>query len=424
MVNEVVNNALGLAQYITASLSEVQAVSYLLAVEKLTIDDWAACKTFLPNVNVTNRRSKEKTIEDIVYVLKNEDIETTFLVRDLSILPGLCSNALELITFQAGSMYAVSTFLKNSRSIEAERIQPPAASHFNVAQGQPLQVDNSQQLRTYAATTASSLPITSDNSLSSSSGSLLIKKGSLNKPRNQRKVPPAKTREWVYGTSTSTSSDKSHPLKFVCLGIRSGSDESIDSLTAEIQSWNCVRDLRVEQVRKSYHSSTFRVQYNIADSLSEKWKDPSSWPSRILASEWRGNPRTPLKALKDRTYTKKIYVGSLPESASKELITKNMERIYQEELKDHETHKATVQKIEVFWNEDGLKREKEKKSKDPSYQIMKSVCVVLTSRLGQPLTDITLKLDSYCQEIRRTVRHWRGPTPGQTKQPSINLTWQ
>ena len=98
MVKEVVNNALGLAQYITSSLNETQAVSYLLAVEGLTIDDWANCKHLLPNVNTTKRQTKEKAIEDVVLALKSDDIATEFLVKDLSILPGMCANAIKRVS--------------------------------------------------------------------------------------------------------------------------------------------------------------------------------------------------------------------------------------------------------------------------------------------------------------------------------------
>ena len=47
MVTEVVNNALGLAQYIVGALNAAESISYLLAVEGLTIEDWAACKQYL-----------------------------------------------------------------------------------------------------------------------------------------------------------------------------------------------------------------------------------------------------------------------------------------------------------------------------------------------------------------------------------------
>ena len=228
------------------------------------------------------------------------------------------------------------------------------------------------------------------------------------------------------GNNSSASSNKSHPLKFVCIGIRTGADESVQSLTSEIERWRCVKDLKVEQVRKSYHSSTFRVQYNIPASLHGKWQDPKSWPSRISVSEWRGNPKTPIAPLKDRVYNKKIYIGNLPETSTQEIVQKNMESIYHNEMNGGPSHTATIQKIDVFWNEAGMKREKDKKSQDPSHQILKSACVVLTSYPGQPLTEISLKFDSFREHpaIRRTIRHWRGPTPGQAHQPQTNLRWQ
>ena len=44
-----------------------------------------------------------------------------------------------------------------------------------------------------------------------------------------------------------------------------------------------------------------------------------------------GNPRTPLKPLLERSYTKKIYVGNLREDITTEEVIENVKRIYQEE---------------------------------------------------------------------------------------------
>ena len=440
MVNEVVNTALGLAQYITGALNEVQAVSYLLAVESLTLEHWSTSKLLLPGVSETNRRSKEKTIEDIVHVLKNNvDGIPTYLVGDLSVLPGLSPSAIELVTYSAASMHAVSTLVKNSRSIEAQR----SSSVQEVQPANQLQsalADTHEQASTYHIKHTPAI----NNEQQSTSSDVTANNSSLvpsngNWPQLAQKLPykpkeknqgnrirneSLKRREFVFGSSASNNTNKKHPLRFVCLGVRSGEDETIESLTAEINRWNCTQDLKVEQVRKSYHSSTFRVQYNIAASLYEKWKDPKSWPARIIATEWKGNPKTPLKPLKERLYTKRIYLGGLPETATKQLILNNMKQIYKDEMETTGGRQASVEKIEVFMNEAGTKRERERKALNPSHRIQRSVCVVLTSHPGQPLDDTTLKLDSYHPDIRRTVRYWRGPIPGSRKDPSIDLVWQ
>ena len=46
------------------------------------------------------------------------------------------------------------------------------------------------------------------------------------------------------------------------------------------------------------------------------------------AFRWRGNPRTPLKPLLERSYTKKIYVGNLREDITTEGVIENWKRIY------------------------------------------------------------------------------------------------
>ena len=65
---DVVCNSLGLAQYITSSMNEEQALSYLLAVEQLSLQDWKDGRALLSDAVTTNRQTKEKFIEDIICV--------------------------------------------------------------------------------------------------------------------------------------------------------------------------------------------------------------------------------------------------------------------------------------------------------------------------------------------------------------------
>ena len=181
--------------------------------------------------------------------------------------------------------------------------------------------------------------------------------------------------------------------------------------------------MKVEQVRKSYFSSIFRVQYNIPVGLYKKWEDPSSWPAGVTASESKGNPKVPLNPLKERLYTKRIYIGNLSTSASLEKIQENLEDIYEEEMKPIRNQPAQIQKIEAFWNTAGINQENMKKAQDPSHQIVKSVCILLTSNPGKDLSDVSLKELEYPAEIRRTIHYWRDPVPRERPSPTNNLTW-
>ena len=104
---DVANNALGLAQYICSGRSEEFAVNYLQCIERLTHADWREAKGLLDNADQTNRRTKEATIADIVFTLKNEPITTNYLVRDLSLCPGLSKEALQLVEFSTATLFSV-----------------------------------------------------------------------------------------------------------------------------------------------------------------------------------------------------------------------------------------------------------------------------------------------------------------------------
>ena len=105
-MNEVVNNALAIAQHITQYLEDNQAVSYLQAIEKLSLEDWKSCKVHLESegVNRTNRIWKEGHIRDIVEVFRSGEVKTTFLLRDLSLCPGFDKIAVELASFHASAL--------------------------------------------------------------------------------------------------------------------------------------------------------------------------------------------------------------------------------------------------------------------------------------------------------------------------------
>ena len=113
---EIVNDALAITQHVTQFLEDQDAVSYLLAIEKLSIDDWKSCKVHLEVEGVcpSNRTWKEGHIQDVVDVFRRGEVKTTFLLRDLSLCPGFDKLAFEFAaSFHASTLYSVSHIAKH-----------------------------------------------------------------------------------------------------------------------------------------------------------------------------------------------------------------------------------------------------------------------------------------------------------------------
>lgn len=407
MVKTVVNNALGLAQYIAASLTESQSVSYLLAVEGLTIEHWAECKQYLTNVNTTNRQTKERTIEDVVVCLKNGgDGDNKFLVEDLSLLPGLSKIALELITYSKACMHGVAAVLKNSRLNEQDALaREPPSSTTPTATEEGNRVGNeysqyTHEKRNKAPTDATSPPPS----------------GAWNSDNPAIKKPPSanlgrrKQRAWYQGSNRGINQNLQVPLTSVCLAVKSGCDETEDSLKAELQRWN-YRELTAELVSSGAQFTLFRVKFQLPLTMKDTWKDNNAWPSRMLASAWRGNPSSVLNQPEQRKFRKAIYIGNLSPSITLQKVTENVKRIYANEISTN-----VIEDVETLLNSEGTE-----------YTMNRSVCVILTSHLGKSLHDLPLKLDHYPHSLRRSVRVWRGrppwPDDHQTVKPKLDLVW-
>ena len=394
MVN-IVNNALGLAQYIAASLNETQSVSYLLAVEGLTIDDWAECKQYLADINTTNRKTKERIIEDVVVCLKNGgDEDTKFLVDDLSLLPGLSKTALELITYSQACMHGVTTVLKTSRlNKQREKSSIPVS---------PVIEEGSQA-------NEKSIPTHFGATLAPSSGAWSSLNPEIKKPPPEN-AGRQKQRSWYQGSSQGINQNLQVPLTSICLAVKSGCDETEDSLKTELQRWN-YRDLTVELVTSGAQHTLFRVKFQLPLTMKDTWKANNAWPSRMLASLWRGNPSSVLNQPEQRKFRKAIYIGNLSPSTTLQKVTENVKQIYANEISAN-----TIETVETLLNNKGTE-----------YTMNRSVCVILTSHLGKSLHDLPLKLDHYPHSLRRSVRVWRGRPPWpdnhQSVKPKIDLTW-
>ena len=400
-----VNDALGLTQFITKHLGEDQAVSYLQAIEGLTIQDWKEAKDLLTTVNKTKRHSKEGNIRDIVQVFINEVVETSFLVRNLALCPGFQIKAIETVSYTAATLEAIHSV--SLRMVEQQVSLPQATTNK----------EEQTQRSSKSDAHAPGLPVLTathsnekTNQVTSTFSGWAKEKTLPYKSRSatQNLIKKKNVTIWTHGTGACTDDTQKPQLKFICLGIKSGPDETIQSLTSELKlKWKKCRDLEVEIVSQSQFSTMFRVKFNIAAAHSEQWRDPSFLPTRLSASVWRGNPRIPLKPLSQRIYRKKLYIGGLAAETTGNQITENMKQIYSNEIEG-----KTINNIETLINQGSLN---------------KFACVILTSHPGKPLVDVTLKLNHYPYKMQRMVRWWRGLVPypdnHEMVRPQLDLRW-
>ena len=389
-MTEVVSDCLGLCQHITQTLEENQAVSFLLSIQELDINCWKSAKDHLPGVCTVNRQLKEGHIRDICQFFYSIDdsFDTTFLVRNLGLIPGLSKHSLELAQANYTTCVLNTTFENVARissshsSIETSRatsqpINSNIASPFHEIQQQ--QQQQQQNKRDYRSA---------------------LKSG---RTRNNN-------RTWYIGSNKSSNSGKEPQLHPVCLAIKSGYNETTASLTKEFNQVQ-YRNLVIELVSQTDSSTTFRAKFLISTALKEKWKEPSTWPSRIEVSLWRGNPKKELTPIDQRIYRKNIYVGNLSPSITKEQVVNNMKQIYSAEMEDN-----VIANIEALINNQGT-----------AHTMNKSMCVMLTSHPGKTLSSVPLKLNCYHYSMRRSVRMWRGrppwPDDHEMVKPQLQLDW-
>ena len=401
-----VNDCLGITQFVTSYLNEDQAVLYLLGIDAITLEEWKQAKSFLQSVDKTKRQTKETNIRDIVRVFINEEVEQQFLVKNLALCPGFQAKALSytIATIEAVNSHINSTLAKlPSRLINH---QPPAQANTSTLQATTIGSISP------AAVTSTSQGIDKpavDNSCAPPTSWPDTEKILPYKPLNKRSksIKQNNTSAWVHGATSALDNTKKPQLKFVCLGVRSGPDETTDSLKQELKKCTIYRDLKVEAVSKNHFNTMFRVKFSVAAAHCEKWKEPKSWPSRMSAALWRGNPQKVLQKLETREYSKKIYIGNLSTEITDNQIQSNMEKIYAEEISSQK-----IKGIEIVPNREGATR---------------SVCVVLTSCPGKEMSEIPLKIDHFPRRMTRWVRWWKGPIPypesHQKSQGKTTLNW-
>ena len=328
MTEYVVNDALAVTQYLTQHLNESRAIAYLASIAGLTLDDWKDAKTLLDTVEKTRRHTKEANIKDIVTVFFNTCVETQFVLKNLSLAPGWGLEFIALANYTASAVEVAKQI--------SSRITSSSPVCINEQQ------QNQEQFPTLATAYTTQLSTNRDEGKISSNvyspqqppaPSSDWKKGTKNKyVRAQTSSVNSSDKQnkslWLQGTGTANNGEKKHQLRFLCLGVRSGSDETAESLQAELEEkWKGHGGIKVEAVSATYHSALFRVQMNLTPTMYDKWDNPSMWPTRMSAALWRGNPRSTLQPPLQRIHYKRIYVGNLQKDLSIEKIKSNMESI-------------------------------------------------------------------------------------------------
>lgn len=423
----VVNDALGLAQYITQHLDENRSVAYLSSINALTLEDWNFAKTLVKTKDKSQRRCKEASIRDIVFVFRNEDTETKYLVANLGLCAGFQTEFLALANYTASSIEAAKSIASQITAPHPYSLYSPegagerehSSAGVSTESFPYLNGESSEKKGEYRSfQTQEKRQWPRDN----------VNRGYVrgnNKNNNNQKsssiLPNRSRSSGLQGTGTSRDGQQRHQSKFICLGIRSGSDETVQTLTKELEEkWKGQTSLTVEAVSKTEYSSTFRVQMQLPAMLYNKLENSNMWPARMSAFRWKGNPRTPLKPLEERSYTKKIYIGNLHKNVTTEKVIENVKQIYQNEIMN-----KTIHTVDAIINYRALERANQIVSMDQSRELRQSMCVILTSHPGMSLMNVPLKLDHYPQHLRRSVRPWRGASPRQeeTIAPAMDLEW-
>ena len=405
MSNDVVNDALGLAQFLTKHRGE-EAVEYLLAIENLKFLEWKEAKELLPIDNKINRQTKEGHIRDIVSCFVNNDIEKRYLVANLALCPGFQLEALQLISYTAGTFYAVKKV--------ADKI---------VKHSEKQRVSEVYSNKTSAPSTTIENIAVSNNSAADLSPAIKSYRDAANKPSTStnNKLKSNKRNIWTNGRCNTGTEDQTPQLIFKCIAVKSGPDETAKSLKIEFEKiWRGFRNLRIDAYSRTDYSTMFRVQFDMPALLLDKLTDPTSWPTRISIRPWRGNPKTQLKSLAERQEQRKVYVGNLSPTITMDKIVSNMKVIYSEEMTAGSIVEITAHLNTIAW-----KKQNELKAENLQYVMRKSACVVIKSKPGNLLPNLNLKFNHNAQVV---MRPWNGPLPppaedSMTKASSLNLTW-
>ncbi len=127
---DVINDALAISQHVVQHLG-IDAVQYLLGIEQLTIEQWREAY-FLLEIGSQNRTTKEAFIKAIAEHFVEDNGDTSFCVRNLSLLPGFQKTAIELYSYTASTLHAIQHV---TQTIADKRLNAAHAdlANFNLA---------------------------------------------------------------------------------------------------------------------------------------------------------------------------------------------------------------------------------------------------------------------------------------------------
>lgn len=403
----VLNDALGITQYISGHLGVEEATTYLLAIEELSLEIWRSANRALPIPGTTERRTKEAYIKEILTIFTNHEIKVKYVIGNLSICPGLSPAALQLASYVQSQAYAVRRVAEIT-DLQARKAQEEKVAHnqhsstsptSSASRGEP---PASQVRLLYSA-------IVGNNTTTKGLQAPPTTEGPFTEVRKRRNNRRANNNagNWVFGEDVSEAEKQTPELVHLCLAVRSGPDETTGSLSEVVRKWTDLKETQVEAVTRTPISTTFRVQFKSPASLRHRWTESHIWPARLRVKVWSGNPNSQLKPLDELISRKKLYVGNLREDMTMNELRENMEKMYEDEMKAE----GPIQEIEVLLNESAWLNQKRMRLNNPNHRIRKSACVVIHSKKGMDLSDLDMKLDNYPHSIRRAIRPWRGAVP-------------
>lgn len=406
-MTDVINDALGLAQFLTGHLG-ADATQYLVGVTEIGTDEWKIAKEVLstecPRLKSINRTTKELTIKDIVTAFIESDIENAYIVRNLSLCPGFSAEAIELTkSYISSSLYAIkhvaTTIIENSKSEVEPSITQSSTERGIASSGQSAVTSN-------ASGGDSPFAIVDKHS-----GYLGALKHNLQPQQSSQRSGSKKPKKnsWVTGSDYRNFGNRTPQLKYICLAIKSGPEETKESLRKQFDKWKNLfvkNDLRIDPVSVFPHSTLFRVQFTSPAGHYDKWTEQATWPAWISVRLWRGNPRQELRPLDDRIYRKKIYVGNLKPDTKMETVEANLKEIYEEEIES-----GLIAEIKAYPHLTAWERQLELQHRNPNHKPRQSACVVLTSAPGKHLAEVGLNLHHYPYDQRPAIRYWTGPVP-------------
>ena len=103
-----------------------------------------------------------------------------------------------------------------------------------------------------------------------------------------------------------------------------------------------------------------------------------------------------------KEFAQKNYIENLPTTINTEKVVSNMKKIYKE------IQTGVIEKVDAYLNNAAWEKQNRIIVQNPNHIMNKSVCVILTLKVGKSLVDVGLKHHCHEYKVQRTVRPWMG----------------